>query len=387
LHDAFSTRAEVTCGRHVRTARGHDTASQGRIMDMRTWGRRPAHANAHVQRRMRGKRGGGAGKRGGGGSGCLRTHRTFSDTPLQVCVASVTSTLLYTLNHSGWWSCCRKERSTRTHVHISLEACHAPTQKPPQGRILGARRRQRLTHAYAHLTKHRVHRHPPAAAPPPAPPSNHRHQHPVCYRSHLLCHKGHPSHERKRGIEVRKHVRALQGIPTHRLQTHTHTHHSDTRRSGGPSQAANACEHRNESISAGSRALGALDFAQQAGNAVSACITCKAGVSVLMYEEAAVEEGVTQSAPPTRPPLSMPVLLAGIVSVPRRPAGRLRTPGRGRRRWHAWEVKSYLLLTMVGVLASVVATVGDARATAAATGESSLVCACVASFGNAVWHW
>lgn len=34
----------------------------------------------------------------------MNPRRTFLETPPQSCVVNVTSTRLYTLNHSGWWS-------------------------------------------------------------------------------------------------------------------------------------------------------------------------------------------------------------------------------------------------------------------------------------------
>ena len=42
-----------------------------------------------------------------------RTIRTFSETPPQSCVVKVTSTVLYTLNHSGWWFICSANKAVR----------------------------------------------------------------------------------------------------------------------------------------------------------------------------------------------------------------------------------------------------------------------------------
>lgn len=38
---------------------------------------------------------------------------SFSESPTQSCVVNVTCTLLYTLNHSGWWSIFSDIRATR----------------------------------------------------------------------------------------------------------------------------------------------------------------------------------------------------------------------------------------------------------------------------------
>ena len=44
---------------------------------------------------------------------------TFLLRPEQSCVARVTCTVLYTLNHSGWWHICdRLERQARQHEKL-----------------------------------------------------------------------------------------------------------------------------------------------------------------------------------------------------------------------------------------------------------------------------
>ena len=47
---------------------------------------------------------------------------TFLLRPEQSCVARVTCTVLYTLNHSGWWHICdRLERQARQHEKLIQE--------------------------------------------------------------------------------------------------------------------------------------------------------------------------------------------------------------------------------------------------------------------------
>ena len=68
---------------------------------------------------------------------------TFFDRPPASCVVSVTSTRLYTLNHSGWWSVFSASSATRDmNPHASLQRRRRRASERASRRQKDSRRRQ-----------------------------------------------------------------------------------------------------------------------------------------------------------------------------------------------------------------------------------------------------